>query len=136
MNIEKELRDALVAMDAVTALVSTRIWDEWFRTSTLPAVVYEFDYEDMEPTLEGTCGHVIASVNIICRADTRADSRDLAEAVQTNGTTPGTGLNGYDDTFQAFCESRANAAVPKSEGSNDYFYDTNLDYRIHFYEDV
>jgi len=135
VNIEKELRDAILGMSAVTGLVVARIWDEWFRTETLPAVVYEFDNEDQSNDLEGLSRLRIADINIICRADTRAGSRALAEAMRLNGTNPGTGLAGYTSTtFDAWLESEQAAAVPKIEGGNDYWYDTNMSFRLQWTE--
>ena len=135
MNIEKELRDALVAMEAVTAIVSTRIWDEWFRTETTPSIVFEFDTEDQENDLGGKGGKVIGDINVICRADTRAASRDLAEAVRLNGTDPGTGLAGYtSSTVNATLLGQQPVATPKSEGSNDHWYDTNMNFELQWWE--
>ena len=95
VNIERELRTALLDMTAVTDLVVARIWDEWFRTDEVPAIVYEFDNEVHQNAIDGRSGLVIADVNVICRANTRAESRALAEAVRNNGTDPGTGLAGF-----------------------------------------
>ena len=135
MIIESDLRGALVGMSAVTALVGARIWDEWFRSETLPAIVFEFDSENRENTLDGRGGRVYADVNVICRAATRVASRALSEAVRTNGTTsPGTGLAGYSGTFDAVLESATPAAVPKAEGSNAYWYDTNMSFTVSWEE--
>lgn len=135
MNIEKELRSVLLAMSAVTDLVVARIWDEWFRTEDVPSIVYEFDSETQENDLGGLGGLVIGDVNIICRADTRAASRALALAVRLNGTSPGTGLAGYSSTkFDAWLDAQAAAAVPKGEGSNAYWYDTNMGFVLKWYE--
>ena len=130
MNIEKEICDALDNMDAVTTLVSTRIWDEWFRSDTYPAIVVEIDSETSQNTINGTGIIFLASVNIICRADTRKASRALAEAVRLNGTDPGTGLAGYDGNFKAALVDRIPVATPKDAGGNAYWYDTNLDFMV------
>lgn len=135
MNIEKEIRDALSDMSAVTTLVSTRIWDEWFRSDTYPAIVIEVDNEEQQNIIDGTGEVFIADINIICRADTRKASRSLAEAVRLNGTDPGTGLAGYDGEFKAALLDRVPVATPKGEGSNAYWYDTNLGFRVVWSED-
>lgn len=133
--IEESLRAALLAMSEVTDLVSTRIWDEWFRSDTVPAIVFEIDSEDRENDLEGRSGLVFADVNIICRADTRSVSRALAEAVRTNGTNePGNGLAGYSGDFDSWLEDTVPAAVPKKEGSNAYWYDTNMRFKLSWTE--
>ena len=107
MNIERELRTALLAMSSVTDIVVARIWDEWFRTSDVPSIVYEFDNEPWQDTLGGGEGIVIADVNIICRAETRVASRQLSDAVRLNGTNPGTGLAGYKGaTFDAWLDGQ------------------------------
>ena len=136
MIIEEELRTALVGMTAVTEIVGARVWDEWFRADTLPAVVFEFDNEDQENTLAGTGGLIFANVNIICRAETRRESRLLSEAVRANNTTPGTGLAGYSGTFDAWLEDRQNAATPKGDAGNTYWYDTNMSFVLSWPEAV
>lgn len=137
MIIEESLRAALKSMTAVTAIVSDRIWDEWFRTATVPAIVFEIDTENPANDLSGRGGLVYADVNIICRAATRAASRTLAEAVRTNGSiSPGSGLAGYSGDFDAVLEDTQPAAVPKAEGSNAYWYDTNMSFSVSWEEAI
>jgi Protein of unknown function (DUF3168) len=134
MIIEEELRTALVGMSAVTDIVGARVWDEWFRSTTLPAVVFEFDNEDQENDLSGRGGLIHANVNIICRAETRRASRALSEAVRANGTSPGSGLAGYSGVFDAWLEDRQNAAVPKDDGGNTFWYDVNMSFVLSWSE--
>ena len=137
MIIEESLRAALKAMTAVTTIVSDRIWDEWFRSETIPAIVFEIDMETPQNSLDGRGGLVFADVNVICRAATRAASRTLAEAVRVNGyIEPGSGLAGYAGAFDAVLEDVTAAAVPKSEGSNAYWYDTNMSFAVSWSEAV
>ena len=137
MIIEEELRAALKAMTAVTTIVGDRIWDEWFRSETIPAIVFEIDIESPQNDISGRGGLVFAEVNVICRAATRAASRTLAEAVRTNGSiSPGSGLAGYTGDFDAVLEDMQAAAVPKNEGSNAYWYDTNMSFRISWTEAI
>jgi len=137
MNIEIELNKTLLGMTAVVALVGDRVWDEWFRTSVVPAIVFEIDTENRENDISGRGGLVFADVNIICRADTRAASRELAEAVRMNGSTsPGSGLAGYSGAFDAVLDDTQPAAVPKGEGSNAYWYDTNMSFTMSWPEAV
>jgi len=135
MNIEAELRAALTGFSAVTAIVGARVWDEWFKNDTVPAVVFEIDNEDQENTLVGTGGLIFADVNVICRANTRKAARALAEAVRINGTTPGTGLAGYTGRFDAWLEDRQNARVPKNDGGNAHWYDVNMSFKVSWSED-
>lgn len=135
MNIEKKLRTALLAMSAVTDLVVARVWDEWFRTETVPAIVYEFGDEDIENDLSGKGDCVIADVLITCRANTREASRALADAVRLNGTSPSTGLAGYTSTgFDSWLESQGSEAVQRGEGSNAYWYDTTMNFVLKWTE--
>ena len=135
--VEEELRTALRAMSEVTDIVGTRIWDEWFRTNTYPAIVFEIDSENRENGLSGRGGLVYASVNIICRADTRSDSRALAEAVRVNGDVqPGTGLAGYSGTFDAWLEDMQPAAIPKNDKSNAHWYDINMSFVLSWEEAI
>ena len=137
MIIETELSKALLGMTAVTGIVVDRVWDEWFRSDTLPAIMFEIDSENRENDLGGRGGLVFADVSINCRADTRVASRALSEAVRTNGdTSPGSGLAGYSGEFDAVLEDTPPAAVPKSEGSNDYWYDTNMSFTMSWSEAV
>lgn len=128
--LEDELRAALLAMSAVADIVGTRIYTDTFWSDTYPAICFEVDSEDRENTLTGRggidTGMVFADVNVICRADTRAASRTLAEAVRVNGTTPGTGLAGYTGTFDAWLEDEQPAAVPKDDKSNAHWFDVNM----------
>jgi len=114
MVIEQELAKALSGLNRVRSLVSNRIWDEWFRSNETPAVVFEIDAERPQNSLDGRGGLVFADVNVICRAETRAKSRELAEAVRVNGTDPGTGLAGYSGVFDAVLDDMQPAAVPKN----------------------
>jgi len=135
--VEEELREALLGMSQVFALVGTRVWDEWFRAETLPAIVFEIDGERRENALNGRGGMVFADVNIICRANTRIASRALAEAVRLNGTSsPGIGLAGYSGAFDAWLEDVVPATVPRGDSGNSYWYDTNLLFTLSWAEAV
>lgn len=135
--IEEELRAALLGMANVKAIVDTRIWDEWFRADTLPAIVFEIDSERRENDIGGRGGMVFADVNIVCRANTRSASRALAEAVRVNGdTSPGTGLAGYTKNFDAWLEDMQSAAVPKNDSGTSHWYDMNMSFVISWQEEV
>ena len=135
--LESELRAALLGMTAVTDIVGTRIWDEWFHSDTYPAVVFEIDNERRENDIEGRGGLVYADINIICRAETRLASRQLAEAVRVNGdTSPGTGLAGYSGNFDSWLEDMQAAVVPKNDSGNAHWYDTNMSFVLSWSEAV
>ncbi len=134
MGLEADIRTALLTMDAVTALVGAgslaRIRpDRLHEDDTFPAIIVEVDRETPQNDISGVGGLRISSVNLICRATTRAGSRALAEAVRVNGTNPGTGLAGYTSaTLDAVLESMTTGFVPKDDGSDQGWYDTNMDF--------
>ncbi len=136
MGVEADIRTALLAMSAVTGLVGAsslaRIRpDRLHEDDTLPAVIVEVDSEVPQNDISGVGGLRISSVNLICRATTRAGSRALAEAVRTNGTNPGTGLAGYAGaSLDAVLETMTTAYVPKDDGSDQGWYDTNMDFTV------
>ena len=130
IDIEKELRHALVSMGGVQGMVLDRVWADWFRSKTVPAVMFEIDHENRDNDLEGRGGLVVAEANVICRANTKAEARRLAEAVRANGTDPGTGLAGYTGTFDAVLDDIQLAAVPKGDGSNAHWYDANMSFTL------
>lgn len=135
VDIEKEIRVALLGMSAVTALVADRIWPDYFHSTTLPSIVIEVDNENRENDIaEGKGGLVFADVNLICRGATRLASRTLSEAVRTNNTDPGTGLAGHTGTFDAVLDDIVISNTPKSEGSNDYWYDSNMSFTVSWSE--
>lgn len=134
MVIEQELAKALAGMEKVRAIAADRIWDEWFRSNVTPAIVFEVDVENPQNSLDGRGGLVFADVNVICRAETRAKSRELTEAVRVNGTDPGTGLAGYSGAFDAVLDDMQSAAVPKNDGSDQHWYDTNMSFTLSWSE--
>ena len=135
--LETELRAALLAMSEVTDIVGTRIWDEWFRSDTYPAIAFEIDSENRENALSGRGGMVFASVNVVCRADTRVASRALAEAVRINGgISPGDGLAGYSGNFDAWLEDMTPAAVPKNDAGTSHWYDMNMSFVVSWTEAI
>lgn len=137
MGLEEDIRTALVAMPAVTAIVGSganaRIRPDRFHEEdgTLPAILVEVDHEDPLTDLTGRGGRRQGVVTITCRASTRAAARALAEAVRNNGTSPGTGLDGYggsETAFDSWCVGQTTAFVPKSDGSDHGYYDNILTY--------
>lgn len=145
-EIEESLRTYLLTLEAVTALVGTgdsaRIRpDRLHQDEDLPAVVIEVDYEDHLNDLDGKGGLVYADVNVKCRAETKAVSRQLAEAIRTNDTDPGTGLAGYtgtagDQTIGAVLEDETTGFRPAGDGSDRGYYDTDMSFMISYNEDV
>ena len=138
--IEEELRTALLAMSAVTDIVGTRIWTDVFWQDTYPAIMFEIDTEDRENGLSGRGGFVFADVNVICRANTRAASRALSEAVRTNGDVvspaEGTGLAGFSGNFDSWLDDIQTSTTPKDDKSNAHWFDTNMSFTVQWEEDI
>lgn len=136
MSLESDIRTALAAMSAVTAIVGTgdsaRIrtdrlhdGDVWHNNESRPAILVEVDAEEKVNDLSGKGGAAFCGVTVTCYAKTRADARALAEAVRVNGTNPGTGLAGYGDNSTAFnciVESVQTTFLPFEDGSEDGWY--------------
>lgn len=138
--IEDHLTTALLAMPAVTAIVGSgddaRIWSDHFPQETdLPAILLEVDTADHGNTLDGRGGLVQATLTLTCRAATKRASRELAEAVRTGGTDPGSGLAGYsDEHIDAVLESTAAAYVHTSDGGDDGRWDTVMEFALTYAE--
>lgn len=121
MNIFTEIRSVLINTAGVTSLVGSgaaaKIWNTWPRTQTVPCVVVEVDREDPENTLDGHGNLTYSDVTITARADTRSQSKTLADAVKL-------ALAGYTGTFDAYFENLAYSDTPKDDGSTGHWYDT------------
>jgi hypothetical protein len=136
VGLEADIRTALLAMNAVTAIVGTgdsaRIYPDVFdeNCTTLPAILVEVDSEDPQNDIDGRGGLRIGLATLTCRATTRQGSRALAEAVLGNGANPHAGLrcyagSGWDiDTTN----SLVTAAVPKGMGTQTYYWDTVIEF--------
>jgi hypothetical protein len=126
MSLEGDIRTALLTMDAVTALVGTgnsaRIRPYELQSiddRKEPHIIVQVDSQPRENTLDGTGGALInADVNLSCRAMTRQAARELADAVKTNGTDPGTGMAFYGGSGAAF-DSWIEDAVSSTIGWGD-----------------
>lgn len=140
MGLETDVRTALLAMSAVTDLVSTRIrTDRLAEGDTLPAIILEVDSEDPENDLRGKGGLTYADLVVRCRAANGAAARALAEAVKLNGTDPGTGLAGYGtiaSAFQAVLMSSSRAYIPDDDGSDMREREVAMDFRCSFQETI
>jgi hypothetical protein len=128
MSLEADIRTALAAMTAVTAIVGTgnsaRIrTDRLHEGDELPAVLVEVDTEEKVNDLSGKGGASFCGVTVTCLALMRETARALAEAVRVNGTNPGTGLAGYSGSaFHCTLESITTGFVPLEDGSDEGWY--------------
>lgn len=141
MAIEATLRTFLKTLGTVTAIVGSggdaRIRPARYRESdTLPAIIIEVDSENPRNSLDGLGGLVYADVNIQCRAFEQEDARALAEAVRVNGTDPGTGMAGTDQSgFQAVLESTSAAMfIPEDAASAKGYFNVDCLYTVSFAE--
>lgn len=140
MSIEGDLRTALLAMNAVTALVGTgdsaRIRPYKLEESDDPEeehIIIEVDDEDHLNALDAKGGRIMATVNISCRAMTIAEARALAEAVRMNGTSPGTGLGPYGGSgaaFDSWLDSEAVSVLSFDDGSDRAWYTVEQSYTV------
>jgi hypothetical protein len=146
MSISGDIRTALLAMNAVTALVGTGTAAR-IRPDTLDDrddnnkehIVIDVDRLTPQNDLMGTGGLTYAEVNISCRAATRTQVDALATAVKRNGTSPGTGLAGYGGSgtaFHAVLDGEVNSEAPREDGSQRTWYTVEQTYIMSFSEDV
>jgi hypothetical protein len=146
MSWSGDIRTALLAMDAVTALVGTGD-DARFRPDRVddrddkaqPHIVIDIDRATPQNSIDGLGGLTYAEVNISCRAATRTKADALALAVKRNGTSPGTGLAGYGGSgtaFHAVLEDEVNSEVPREDGSQRTWYTVEQTYVMSQSEDV
>lgn len=143
-EVEESLRVLLLTLTPVTAIVGTgasaRIRpDRLHQGDTLPAIIVEIDNENHRNTLAGTGGLVYADVTLTCRADTKAASRALAEAVRLNGTDPGTGFAGYSGTVNGqdldiVLDDEVATFIRADDGSDQGYYDVLQSYEVSFTE--
>lgn len=146
MSLSGDIRTALLAMNAVTALVGTggaarirpdRLDDRDDKDEE--HIIVEVDRKMPQNDLTGTGGLTYAEVNISCRAATRTQVDALAIAVKRNGTDPGTGLAGYGGSgtaFHAVLEDEVDSETPREEGSQRAWYTVEQTYIMSFAEDV
>lgn len=137
MNVYEEIRNALLGMNQVTALVGSdsataRIWNSWQRVNAYPCIVVEVDREKLwTPCLDtGKIDLVAGDITITCRDVTRDGSDALAAAVKKNGTNPGTGLAGYDGTIYCWLEESVRSETPKNDGSPAHWYDQVMSFNL------
>lgn len=140
MSLEGDIRTALLAMNAVTALVGTgdaaRIRPYRLEESDDKLeehIIIEVDDDDHLNDLSGAGGRVMSTVNVSCRAMTDEEARALAAAVRVNGTTPGTGLGPYGGSgtaFDSWLDSEASSVLPFDDGSNRAWYAVDQSYTV------
>lgn len=129
-----DIRDALLALPAVTAIVGSgataRVWSDWQRTYTAPCIIVELDKEEEQNDLTGRAGGlIVADVTLTCRAATSDVSDTLRDAVRA-------GLSGYSGAFDAILDDTQNAAVPKDDGSDLHWYDNVMSFTMLWQEAV
>ena len=140
--IEDALRAQLLTLTAVTALTTTIRTDTLAQQDALagPAVLIAVDEETPENTLDGLGGLVEAKITISAVSSQRSQARALAEAIRTNGTTPGTGLAGFTGTTAgmfidaAILERRQSGYIPEEDGSDSGLYSVDSHYLIQYTE--
>ena len=146
MSWSSDIRSALLAMNAVTALTGTgdagrirpdRLEDRDNKDEE--HIVVEIDRITPQNDITGLGGLTYAVVNVSCRGATRTRADALALAVKRNGTSPGTGLAGYgsgNTAFHAVLEDEVNSEVPREDGSQRTWYTVEQTYVMSQAEDV
>lgn len=146
VSLEGDIRTALLAMNAVTALVGTgnsaRIRSYELATiddKTEEHIIIEVDSQPRENPLDGSGALVLASVNLSCRAMTISAVRVLAAAVKTNNTTPGTGLAWYGGSgtaFHSWLEDEVPSKIRWGDDSPRIWYTIEQTYSVQYSEAV
>ncbi|HUT92913.1 MAG TPA: DUF3168 domain-containing protein [Thermoguttaceae bacterium] len=146
MEVEDEIRTALLAMSAVTALVGTGD-SARIRSYELAAIdnreeehiIIEVDSKPRENTIDGDGAMVMAQVNLSCRAPTRKRADGLAAAVKTNGTSRGTGLAWYGGSgtaFDSWLEDETPSKIRWGDNSKRLWHTVEQSYVVQFPESV
>lgn len=147
MNVEDEVRKALLAMSAVTAYTGSDTTTARIRPYKLDPsddeteehIVIEVDSEVRENDLDGLGGLPLCDVNVSCRAKTRTLANALAEAVRTNGTNPGTGLAGYGGSgteFHSWLESEVPSLIRYDDNSDRKWHTIEMHFKVQYSETV
>jgi hypothetical protein len=130
MNLYTAIRNALLGLSTVTGGAagvgsgpSARIWNQWPRTYQTPCIVMEIDDEAENNDLSGKGEIKSVALVLTCRTSVDSSSQTLSQAVRN-------GLAGYHGTFDAILDDTAHAAVPKSEGSTDHWYDRVMSFTV------
>ena len=146
MELEDEIRTALLTMFAVTALVGTGN-SARIRAEELAAIddrdkehiIIEVDSTPRENTIDGDGAMILAAVNLSCRALTRKLAVELANAVKTNGTDPGTGLAWYGGSgtaFHSWMEDETRSKIRWGDSSKRIWYTVEQSYSLQYPENV
>ena len=146
MSLEGDIRTVLLDMSAVTALVGTgdsariRAYElQAIDDRTEEHIIIEVDGKPRQNPLDGTGAFVLATVNISCRAMTRAQADALASAVKTNGTGPGTGLANHDGSgtaFSSWCTDETPSKIRWGDDSKRLWHTVEQTYEMQYYEAV
>lgn len=144
MTIEEAIRAYLLTRTAVTALttvIRADVLDQRDKPQTTACIVISVDEENPCNTLDGSGGLVFAMISVASLCGNEAKARQLAKAVQKNGTDPGTGLDGCNVTtgdlpFDAQREQTTAGYWPNEDGSPSGIFAVISKYTVSFYEAV
>lgn len=92
MSIEEAIRARLLTMTAVTGITRVIRPRVLMQNEKRPAIMIGVNQKNYENTLDGRCDMASASVSIFAISNKWEEADQLAEAIRTNGTDPGTGL--------------------------------------------
>lgn len=127
-TLENVLKDLITGLSAVAALTGTVRTDWAAQKDPLPFILIGVDRETPWNDLSGKGGLIKADVRIRCCAATRTLTRQMTDALRTNGTTPGTGLEGYSGTVDGVAigellwDHSEFDYVPYEDGTDNGYY--------------
>lgn len=143
MQIEDAIVAKLLTLTAVTAITTTIRPDQLAQTDnpkTTPGIIVSVDEETFDDqNIGGTADVVTAMVAISAISASKTRARLLAEAIRSNGTNPGTGLqgcrvrNGTVD-FDMMLEKRSSGYVPNMDGSDSGLFAVESVFTVKYYE--
>lgn len=140
MKIEEAIKAQLVTYAAITAAgcpVGSIRADELMQTDASPGITIEVVEETFDNDISGTTSLAGAKVIVSASSGNKAQARAIADAIQTNGTDPGTGLAGCTVLtgalpFQAMLPRRTFDRIPIPNGGNTSRYIVDSLYTLTF----
>ena len=145
MTIEEAIRTRLLAQNAVSALTTTIRVDQLDQKDrpdvpATPAILLSIDEETFDDqNISGTTDLVTATVTISAISCSKTLARSLAEAIRSNGTNPGTGLQGCKIRtggmdYDMMLEKRVSGYIANQDGSDSGLYSVDSMFTVKYYQ--
>lgn len=142
MTLGEAIRAKLLTLNAVTLLVGDKIRpDQLAQSDRLPAILISVDEEEPQNDLDGHGGLVDATVTISAIDSNATRARQLAEAIRSNNTNPGTGLAGFtglagDVHIDAILNRKSSDFLANDDGSEGGVFSIDSIYTVWYSETV